>query len=118
MELVLPDGTRIPFYKAKPKTVGGRTVEHIVNNNVTRIDHGEDGDQTHVYLQGNLGADEFFIRCVNPLVGSQDVFRVGYNGEIRCGDITSDTISTLQLYSNSVQSDFCRISQRDEHGSK
>jgi len=49
MELVLPDGTRIPYFKPKKAVVTEvRTIEHIVDNNITRIDHGDDDDNTHI----------------------------------------------------------------------
>jgi len=97
MELVLPDGTRIPYFKPKKAVVTEvRTIEHIVDNNITRIDHGDDDDNTHILLQGHLNLGEYFIRCVNPQAGGENYFEVRYDGSIKCPYIYSDTTTSLQ----------------------
>ena len=96
MELVLPDGTRIPYFKPKkPVVTEVRTIEHVVDNKITRIDHGDDDDDTHILLQGNLNSSEYFIRCINPQAGGENYFEVRYDGSIKCPNVFSDTTTQL-----------------------
>ena len=103
MELVLPNGTKIPYFKEKAPSVVTevRTIEHVVQDRVTRIDH--DTDNSHVYLEGNLGENDNFVRCKNPYISNtEDVFKVNYQGSVFCNDIFSSTTDNILEIINEI----------------
>ena len=60
-------------------------------------------DQAHVYLQGVLAADDFFIRCNNPSKDDasgdadlNDVFTLDGDGNIKCNEIASPDLQDIR----------------------
>ena len=101
MEVITPDGIsyiEYPLLDNRVNTIQTvHKIEHINDDNIIRIDHGDDGDNTHVFLQGNLSEDDYFIRCTNPLISATDVFFVDGEGSIKCSHIYAPEILELQL---------------------
>ena len=98
----------------KPKTVS-HTVTHVVSDPTgSGLDHkvvidasSPNIDEAHIYLEGPVAIDKFFIKCRNPNITDpaitdptiydpkSDVFLVNGEGSIKCNAIESPEITTL-----------------------
>ena len=91
------------FYPILEPTHENKVVAHTVESHDAKVSLNTDNsvDKSHLYLEGPLGLDEFFIRCYDPEqdTGSglpeENEFYVDRSGNVNCKALYSETTSDI-----------------------
>ena len=106
--------THYPILKELPNVVSHTVYHTAVDPQGSGLDHvvnidaaAPNIDEAHIYLEGPVAIDKFFIKCRNPNITDpeitdptiydpkSDVFLVNGEGSIKCNAIESPEITTL-----------------------
>ena len=95
---VFSNGSNYEFFPIPKEKIVVSSVTKVIHDKI-QVDADNEIDKSHVYLEGPLPSDEFFLRCHDPEQDSgsgnmflEAQFAVDKNGNINCGEITSETI--------------------------
>lgn len=98
---VFSGGSNYEFIPIPKEKLVVTSVSKVIHEQI-RVDADDEVDKSHVYLEGPLLSDEFFLRCHDPDQDSgsgnmflEAQFAVDKNGNVNCGDITSETITEI-----------------------